>query len=280
MCSSDALGPCSQNAVELAGDTFQVIEISASNLLPQAESEQPQNLIVDLQDRFRLAGQGRVLGPRESDEKDAASAYLEVAASGKVAEASFSSDSSVVAQGVVRDFTPTLPFSVADVADNQLVWGRFGVGRGVSERLSVERLVAAEARSITIAASDYLLYRTEVSGARVKANSGIVGFKLDSAQAFYNAGGGDVSLSVTDGVLDVNFVANSFSTALNFDHPNIGELRFSGTGRIADGGYLIGLQEKQSVLGAVATDGSEAGYFFEQQLDAGFISGLTLWGGR
>jgi hypothetical protein len=39
--------------------------------------------------------------------------------------------------------------------------------------LSFERLVAAEGRNITIAASDYLLYRTELAGARMDSNSGL-----------------------------------------------------------------------------------------------------------
>jgi hypothetical protein len=144
----------------------------------------------------------------------------------------------------------------------------------------VERLLAAEGRDITIAASDYLLYRTELSGARMDSNLGLIGFNLDSAQAFYNEGSGEVVMRVTSGSLDVNLLGNTFVTDLGLEHALTGEITFSGSGRIADGGYLIGLDGTTSVLGALATDGREAGYFFEQQLEAGFVSGLTLWDGR
>jgi hypothetical protein len=279
-CSSDALGPCSQNAVELAGDTFQVIEIRGANVMPQVEAEQSPSAMVNLQDRFRLAGQDLATVNGDSDERDAATAYLEVTASDRVREVSASSSSLNVQEEPLIDFTPFERLSSADVDESQLVWGRFGVGKGDGERLSMERLVAAEGRNITIAASDYLLYRTEVAGARLESGLGTVGFNLDSAQAFYNAGSGEVALRVTSGSLDVNFISNSFVTTLNLEHALTGEIDFIGSGRVADGGYLIGLDDARSVIGAVATDAREAGYFFEQQLEAGFVSGLTLWGGR
>ncbi|MDA9901299.1 FecR family protein [Gammaproteobacteria bacterium] len=279
LCVSDALGPCSQNAVELAADTFQVTEMRVANVVPRVESEQSSSSIVNLQDRFRLAGQSRARVDGDSNERDAATAYLEVAASGKVREAS-AGPKNASAQQPLFDFTPRVPLGESDVAESQLVWGRFGTGKGASELLSVERLVAAEARNITIAASDYLLYRIEPNGARIDSNLGVVGFSLDSAQAFYNLGAAEVAMGVGSGILDVDFINNTFDTKLSLNHSLTGAINFIGKGRVADGGYLIGLEEAQSVLGAVAIDGREAGYFFEQQLGSGSISGLTLWGGR
>jgi hypothetical protein len=278
LCSSDALGPCSQNGIELAGDSFQVIEIDGSNLLSQVETEQSLGSLVSLEDRFRLSGQSGSRGNGDSDERDAATAYLEVAATGKVREADISSSQAMNQTEALIDFTPLKPLSSQDVTNSELVWGRFGLGKGSGELLSVERLTAAEARNVTIAAGDYLLYRTEVSGARIDSNLGVIGFNLDSAQAFYNLGSSEFTMRVSSGSLEVDFINNSFVTALNLDHALTGVVDFNGSGRVADGGYLIGLENAQSLLGAVATDGSEAGYFFEQQLDAGFVSGLTLWG--
>lgn len=280
LCTSEALGPCSQNAVELAGDAFQVLEINGSSFLPSVESEQSPGPMSSLQDRFRLAGQNLGSGTAESNERDAASAYIEVAASGKVREVSLGSSERSSSSEALKDFTPELPLSVVDSAESQLVWGRFGAGKGAGERLSVPRSLAAEDRNITIAASDYLLYRTELSGARIDSDLGVIGFKLDSAQAFYDSGGGGVAMTVTSGSLEVDLINNSFVTGLGLEHALTGKISFTGGGRVADGGYLIGLEEAKSVLGAVATDGLEAGYFFEQQLQNGFLSGLTLWGGR
>lgn len=280
LCTSEALGPCSQNAVELASDAFQVMEINGSSLLPQFETEQAPGSMTNLQDRFRLAGQSLSSGATDSDERDAASAYLEVAASDEVRRVGVGSSAENDPLQTFNDFTPPVPLDEVDVAQSQLVWGRFGVGHGAGEMLSFERLVAAEGRRITIAASDYLLYRTELAGARLESNLGVLGFKLDSAQAFYDPGSGEVAMRVTSGSLDVDLINNSFVTALGLEHALTGEVGFTGSGRVADGGYLIGLEESKSVLGAVATDGLEAAYFFEQQLQSGFVSGLTLWGGR
>jgi hypothetical protein len=279
LCSFEGSGPCSQNAVELASSTFQIIEMHTSNLLPRVASEQPLNRFADLKDRFSLASTPG--GAADSDQADASTVYIEAAASNRVREASNAS-AGVAGAGPkekLSDFTPLNQLSRADLGDSQLVWGRFGAGLGQKEVLSVDRLVAAEDRNVTIAASNYLLYRTEPSGARMAPNLGIVGFELDSAQAFYSLNGGSVSMRVDSGMLNVDFLNSEFSTALKLDHALTGIVDFSGGGRVADGGYLIGLDEAQSLLGAAATDGSEAGYFFERPLGAGSVSGLTLWGG-
>jgi hypothetical protein len=162
-----------------------------------------------------------------------------------------------------------------------LVWGRFGSGRGDGERISVDRGLAADGRSITIAASDYLLYRTEPNGARLDSNLGSIGFKLESAQAFFNGSSGELLMGVADGELSVDFIDSTFTTQLGLYHGDLGTFDFYGNGRVADGGYLIGTDlSNKSVVGAVSTDGLEAGYFFEQAVQGGTISGLTLWGGR
>jgi hypothetical protein len=47
-----------------------------------------------------------------------------------------------------------------------------------------------------------------------------------------------------------------------------------------DGGYFHSRTDGKIIAGAVSLDGSEAGYFFEQQLLQGDIQGLTLWNSR
>ena len=279
LCSTEGLGPCSQNAVELASNAFQIIEMSSSSLMPSVASEQSLSRFADLRDRFKLAL--APVGSSDSDQADASTVYIEAAATAQVREASSASIAIADSEsaGKMIDFTPSSQLSAGDISDSQLVWGRFGVGSGQGELLSVDRLVATEGRNVTIAASNYLLYRAEPSGARMAPNLGAVGFELDSAQAFYTSDHGMVSMRVDSGVLNVDFLKSEFFTSLKLDHTLTGTVDFIGGGRVADGGYLIGLDSGQSLLGAAATDGSEAGYFFERTLGAGSISGLTLWGG-
>jgi len=87
-------------------------------------------------------------------------------------------------------------------------------------------------------------------------------------------------MRVSAGNLSINFDRREFSTGLTLDHDMTGTVLFSAEGRVYDGGYFRIKESDQRVSGAVTLDGGEAGYFFERQLEAGNISGLTLWDGR
>jgi hypothetical protein len=276
LCSSTGLGPCADNAVELAGDSFQVLEISGSTILPIADVGRPPGQVADLRDRFRLAAGPDTGGSDDARQSDASAVYLEARSSDKVSEASAAIDiSGGLETNIPPDFTPQ---TTLDTTGASLAWGRFSSDLPNSAKfLSVDRATAAEGRTITIAAGNYLLYRSEPNGPRVDSNLGKVGFDLSSAQAFYDSPDSRVAMRVAGGDLTVDFVDNEFSTILRLDHALTGPFDFSGGGRVADGGYLLGLGDGKSVVGAVATDGREAGYFFEQQLQSGSINGLTLW---
>jgi hypothetical protein len=278
-CSAAGLGPCADNAVELAGDSFQVLEISGSTILPIADVNRPPAQVADLRDRFRLASPSDSGGSEDGRQSDASAVYLEARSSDKVSEASATAEvTGRIETELSPDYTPKLAIEIVGAS---LAWGRFSSDLpNPAELLSVDRASAAEGRTITVAAGNYLLYRSEPKGPRVDSNLGVVGFELNSAQAFYDSANGSVAMRVAGGDLTVDFVDNRFSTALRLDHASTGAMDFSSGGRIADGGYLLGLSEGKSVVGAVATDGREAGYFFEQQLPSGSINGLTLWSGQ
>jgi hypothetical protein len=281
-CSVDGLGPCGGNAVELAGNSFEVVEISGSNILPRTETDRPLSQVVDIQDRFRLFGPSADNSGEESDQDKASAVFMEARSSSKVNEtnAEYNDDRlNALSGSLPGDYTPALALSSRETQGRRLVWGRFAENLDNQDFLAVERAVAADGRNVTIAASNYLLYRDEPNGARVDSNLGVVGFELDSAQAFYNSESGQAIMRVAGGSLEVDFTNNQFFTNLQLDHDLIGNVDFSGKGRIADGGYLLGLGDGQSVVGAVSTDAQEAGYFFERRFGVGNISGLTLWGG-
>jgi hypothetical protein len=279
-CSSETLGPCVLNAVELASNSFEVIELNEAAVLPAVQARESSGQLVDLRDRFQLSKGAQGASGEKSEQSDATAVYLESVATGRVKRA----DSTAQADRLdgaslpkLPDYTPENELLASETGDMQLVWGRFGSSGASKELISLERVGAAEGRNVTIAASDYLLYRTEPNGARVDKGLGIVGFTLESAQAFHNSPSGEYSMRVADGALEVNFSANQFSTRLELDSERTGPVSFSGAGRVASGGYLIGSDSSDSLVGAVSTDGTEAGYFFEQLLESGSISGLTLW---
>jgi len=109
----------------------------------------------------------------------------------------------------------------------------------------------------------------------------MVGFSLDSAQAFYETSSGEFTMRVAEGDLNIDFINSEFVTNLNLDHALTGPILFSASGRVASGGYLIGNNDSStSIVGAVSIDAAEAAYYFQQNLLDGAVNGLTIWGGQ
>ena len=181
---------------------------------------------------------------------------------------------------VLADFTPTSALTAESTRADQLVWGRWS-SNGSPSLLSLSLSEAREGRDVTIASpSGFILYRNEPNGARVESGLGVVKFDLSAAEAFYDSANGIVAMRVAGGSLELDFVDKAFATELNLDHASTGAIDFTANGAIADGGYLLLREDAKIVSGAVATDGSAAGYFFEEQLEAGRIQGITLWGAQ
>ena len=84
-------------------------------------------------------------------------------------------------------------------------------------------------------------------------------------------------MQVNGGKFDIDFQENRFATELYLNHDTTGPVDFIASGLLYDGGYFHSSSDTQRIAGAVSLDGTEAGYFFERQLQDGSISGLTLW---
>jgi hypothetical protein len=178
------------------------------------------------------------------------------------------------------DFTPVAPVPVPALTDRNLVWGRWGAGQGDLEKLTMAYVEVREGRDVTVGNKDYVLFRDGDGKTRVQAGLGPVSFALHSAQAFYHSGTGVLAMTVKGGSLDINFNTNRFATELNMNHSLTGDVSFIANGFIYDGGYFYTRSETERMAGAVSLDGAEAGYYFEKQLEAGGIQGLTLWDKR
>jgi hypothetical protein len=184
----------------------------------------------------------------------------------------------VIPEPEIPDFTPEIPVTALALAKNQLVWGRFSQGKGDLERITLSAAQATLGREATILGGDYILYRDDADANRgVDRNLSVVNFALDSAQAFYNSSTGVVAMQVVDGSLGIDFQQNSFATQLNLNHDLTGQVDFIAAGNLFDGGFFRSSNDTQRISGSVSFDGTEAGYFFERQLEGGFIDGLTLW---
>jgi hypothetical protein len=178
------------------------------------------------------------------------------------------------------DFTPVAPVPVPALTDRNLVWGRWGAGQGELEKLTMAYVDVREGRDVTVGNDSYVLFRDGDGKTRVQEGLGPVSFSLHSAQAFYHSSTGVVAMTVKGGSLDINFNNNRFATELNMNHSLTGDVNFIANGFIYDGGYFYTRSPTERMAGAVSLDGTEAGYYFEKQLEAGGIQGLTLWDKR
>ena len=291
-CRADAFGPCGTNSIELSSATMEVIELDGSTplprLVPATDAQNMTAMRTGVQQAIRSSqGADEASGAGDSGvrvEELSAVLVTDNAASDLADTASDLADTASDLADVASllpsqpEFTPEQAIVIADVADRQLIWGRYaGAGLDGQERITLSLDEAQLGREITVGNFDYGLFRSGNGSKRLDSGLTVVSFGLSSAQAFYNSSSGVVAMEVGGGTLDINFQENSFATLLNLNHYLTGELNFTASGRLFDGGYFHSRTDGKTIAGAVSLDGSEAGYFFEQQLLQGDIQGLTLW---
>ena len=284
-CRADAFGPCGTNSIELSSATMEVIELDGSTplprLVPATDAQNMTAMRTGVQQAIRSSqGADEASGAEDNGVRVEELSAVLVTDNAASDLADTASDLADVASLLPSqpEFTPEQAIVIADVADRQLIWGRYaGAGLDGQERITLSLDEAQLDREITVGNFDYGLFRSGNGSKRLDSGLTVVSFGLSSAQAFYNSSSGVVAMEVGGGTLDINFQENSFATLLNLNHNLTGELNFTASGRLFDGGYFHSRTDGKTIAGAVSLDGSEAGYFFEQQLLQGDIQGLTLW---
>ena len=303
-CSTDSFGPCAANALELAGYSMDTITMddsgSSPRILPAAQNRGSQVLQDEVQTLLAINAGNQTVSSNDDYVEEV---FVEESNSTQVVVNTTNSPVTpepvtpdpvipdpiipdpvtpdpVIPAPVIPDFTPEVPTTALALTENQLVWGRFAQGKGDLERITLIREDASISRGVTVGNFEYILFRDEGDKRRVDSNLNVVDFDLSSAQAFYNSSAGVVAMQVVDGSLGIDFQQNSFATELNLKHSLTGEIDFIASGSLFDGGFFHSRSETKNIAGAVSFDGTEAGYFFDQQLEGASIEGLTLWNGR
>jgi len=268
-CTASAIGPCAANAVELTDSALQMLEFEGTALVPRLIPAPHEREPGIMREEVQLA----LADSRSQDEDRVADndAYLENVTSIRATQQ---------AADNLPEFTPDAAVASSELTTRQMVWGRWASEPSAQERITLSYEEARIDRKVTVGNSEYVLFRTEGPRPQVEQGLGPVSFSLASAQAFYNSESGIVAMQVNRGSLDIDFNQSSFSTELNLNHISTGFVDFIASGTISDRGYFTAIADTQRLAGAVTTDGSEAGYFFEKQLENGSINGLTLWDAR
>ena len=302
-CAAQGFGPCNTNAVELTADSLQLIEFDSNmalpRLVPLVVSEESTE---QLQGAASNAGAPQPIVEARGDEEDKKATSKEVVlesvtsvgvADEVVSDIKNAGGEVVASYATVTDwdaaietfspayqtgFTPFAQIDINEAKQRQLVWGRYGDGKGALERITLPHDVAGQGREITVGSNfEYYLFRPEPGEKQVARGLGTIGFTLNSAQAFYSNETDIFAVAVSGGGLTIGFQEGQFSTYLNLNHSSFGDLIFQASGRLYDGGYFHSRNDSQRIAGAVSLDGQEAGYFFNLLQSQGTINGLTLW---
>ena len=301
-CLATGTGPCaSGSSLELSRDSFQLASLQSDDLTPRLVRSQSLRAPELLQRQLQLASTSpQSLADDAVSDEDSGEGnpsqqltnevFLEVVASptvrsdaGVAAEKVSSTDflpidPITVSDGQVDgfDYTPPAQLTEASLSDRQLVWGHYGDSLA-SDRLALSFSEASATRKISVGNLNYGLFREDANPRRVATGLGVVGFRLTSAQAAFNSDTGIAVVRVNGGDLGIDFQDRSFQTTLSLGHDSLGQIDFSATGNLYDGGFFRAIEDTQRLAGAVSYDGAEAGYFFEKQVGDGLLSGLTLW---
>ena len=271
-CSADAFGPCLANAVELTDSALYIAEMDGGGAAPRLMTAQ---LDSDSDQILRSEPEAANVATDETaDEKTSTlSLVLENVTSRHVTAA---------AQDAINrpaPITPEIAWAPSEAREREMTWGRFGDGAGSLERISVASTVARPDRETTVGGNGYALYRDQPGRAPDVRNMGAVSFDLANAQAFYQPDHRVFAMTVEGGALDIDFNSGQFATRLDLEHSLTGSVMFTASGDVNSNGHFFS-RSNERVDGTISVSGSEAGYFFEKQLESGSISGLTLWDKR
>lgn len=307
-CSADAFGPCVANAVELDGNSLQMLALRDSEplprILPSASARNSEAVRAEVE--TALAANAALQS--DSDESEGAQLLAAVDSTGTgtaratslevvqeaittpqltsdadaAAISQIPSDLGGTAAAKPKDFTPVTSLMYASLNSRDLLWGRFSFFSTPQTPLKDERITvsfseASQNREQTLGGLGYHLFRRDLKEEGLQIEQSQLSFKLNSAQAFYNSGESLEAMQVRGGSLDIDLARSQFATLLNLEHSATGAIDFEASGSVRDGGFFSSQSDNKSIAGAISLNGREAGYFFEQQLEAGGIQGLTLW---
>lgn len=274
-CQAQASGPCGGSAAQLlsaADMPGMLVQYRNYFAQPQLLPQERQPWEADVQ----VASAAAATPPPSTRQDTPAIALLSAATTANQQEVH-----TVLAQDTVQQLNPTLldtPLAPAQPA--ALAWGRWSQeGQGDGD-ISQLRELARQGRSVTVGNSAYALYRQNDTPSVLGAALGRFDMRLQSAQAQFQPGGGAPAQAaqVLGGQLTLDFGAQNFATQLQLSVPATGAHTLQAAGSLNGDGFFHQRLPGLNVGGAVALDGKSAGYFFDQALGGGNLSGITLWG--
>ena len=178
---------------------------------------------------------------------------------------------------------PVMPPAPPQVT--QLSWAKFNWTPSFETDDFVNTFTDAVAAGLKRLGSNgaYALMQIPSASTTIQApNEGQVDFRLANATAHFLPSvqwKQPQAMTVVDGNLQIDFSRALFQTALTLQNSQLGHQSIQANGQILASGAMKATGGDAAILGAVTTDGKEAGYAFQKLLPSqGELRGVTLWG--
>ncbi|NMM25961.1 MAG: FecR domain-containing protein [Glaciimonas sp.] len=179
---------------------------------------------------------------------------------------------------------PVLP--ILPVLPSQFWWGRYVAFDAAyvptgKESLARDVLLATLAPSTreTVVGNDMFALLQPV-GSFSMPKSGSFDFKLAESEAYIVRDDRTrvSAATISSPLLNINFGASTYATALTVNGSGIAPLSVQSTGTIGSTGRLnAGSKSVDKFDGILSNDSSQAAYIFQQGLKDGFVAGATRW---
>ena len=260
-CSAGALGPC-------AGDASRVLSAGMGRLMAEVRPGEARTRLVPIGGTVMAAVSGKSEdGPHHRPQGDA----LNYSVNDRAA-----ADLLTIAKVSIPDLNRPADLS------GQLVWGRWGVGALVDDKIALPASIAAVGRHYTgIGDSEIGLFRanqTTPGSLLSDSLNASVDFRLSRASATFDKGTTSELASIDGGTLNIDFARRTFATGLLLSSPSAGATELRAAGDVRNNGTFAVRDAEQVVAGTISVDGKEAGYLFERNAGGGQFRGRTLWG--
>lgn len=166
----------------------------------------------------------------------------------------------------------------------QLVWARVAAVAVDGDTISRSYIQAREnARQGVMFNFSYGLFRDESGSATALLTSAdtSASFRLNGATAQLqrlDGIGSTETVRVDKGTLNVDFARATYATQLSLSSVSMGANSLVSSGAITPNGLFKSQGAGAYTSGALSLDGKEAAYYFEKNVAAGQLTGITQWG--
>jgi len=270
-CARGGFGPCSgAQSLELKAGVNNGVAAFVS-----AAAERPLALP---EGSVKLVASTPLPQPALSTERVAAAVTPSVSSSGSAVVADSVASSTA---GKALDDGSTVSLPSAGSAPSKLVWGRW-YGAAWSNDATLAYLEAINGREVTVGNRYVSLHRIAESPF-VLPDKGSARLALQSGQVHWIGALTQEPGQIESGSLTINFSDKRFSTELSGNHPRVGAFSVQASGVVTTSPLAPGVFVSDSsatgarVAGAVTSNATEAGYFFEQPASRSILMGTTNW---